>query len=559
MLCIFMSVAFLSACAGEVGPQGEQGIQGEQGEKGEKGDKGEQGEKGEDGKGIASIKKISSKDLVDTYMIMFTDGSTTTFTINNGADGENGENGQNGQNGKDGQDGKNGQDGASAYEIYIKYHPEYTKSEAEWIEDLVNGRLVDNVKWDNDGALKILAIGNSFSVDTMEYAYEVAKSLGIEKVVLGNLFIGGCVIDTHYDNIVNDKVKYKYYYTENGVWNNPENYDYKISTAIKSDNWDFISVQQGSSESGLTDKYSNLSALVTKIKELAGEDTEVVFNMTWAYQQNSTHSAFVNYSNDQMTMYNGIVDAMKKCVVTNDDISILVPNGTAIQNARTSTIGDNLTRDGYHLNKEYGRYIAAVTFVCALTGLSPEKLEYKPLGVSDEQKAISIESCMNALESPLEVTQSKYSNNKPSVPEAGEPTVDGIDLSRYELVELEITIGVFYNSDKGADPISNSSIANQFFITQKFTREDLPVGSIIVIADGWQYRPDGWGSSGTSRPAGVNRPANVTESVVIVDEAWWSSFETRAFNVCQSPAAALTGYTAEDLVLVLKVYVPKNV
>ena len=29
----------------------------------------------------------------------------------------------------------------SAYEIYLKYHPEYTGNEGQWIEDLVNGRL----------------------------------------------------------------------------------------------------------------------------------------------------------------------------------------------------------------------------------------------------------------------------------------------------------------------------------------------------------------------------------------------------------------------------------
>ena len=46
--------------------------------------------------------------------------------------------GPKGDKGNDGQDGK---DGKSAYEIYKETHPEYTKSEEEWLDDLVNGRL----------------------------------------------------------------------------------------------------------------------------------------------------------------------------------------------------------------------------------------------------------------------------------------------------------------------------------------------------------------------------------------------------------------------------------
>ena len=45
--------------------------------------------------------------------------------------------------GEDGQDGEDGVDGLSAYEIYKLYNPGYEKSEEEWIEDLVNGRLKD--------------------------------------------------------------------------------------------------------------------------------------------------------------------------------------------------------------------------------------------------------------------------------------------------------------------------------------------------------------------------------------------------------------------------------
>ena len=43
-----------------------------------------------DAKGITSIEKTGTNDNVDTYTITFTDGSTTTFTITNGINGQSG-------------------------------------------------------------------------------------------------------------------------------------------------------------------------------------------------------------------------------------------------------------------------------------------------------------------------------------------------------------------------------------------------------------------------------------------------------------------------------------
>lgn len=42
---------------------------------------------GETGNGISSIVKTSTADLVDTYTITYTDGTTTTYTVTNGANG----------------------------------------------------------------------------------------------------------------------------------------------------------------------------------------------------------------------------------------------------------------------------------------------------------------------------------------------------------------------------------------------------------------------------------------------------------------------------------------
>ncbi len=103
--------------------------------------KGDKGDRGETGVGIQSIEKIDTASPTDTYEILYTNGSTTTFTVTNGANGKDGVSitnatvnqagelvltfsegdpinlgkivGENGKDGVNGTDGVNGKDGVS--------------------------------------------------------------------------------------------------------------------------------------------------------------------------------------------------------------------------------------------------------------------------------------------------------------------------------------------------------------------------------------------------------------------------------------------------------------
>ena len=79
-----------TGATGATGPQGERGLQGERGETGAKGDKGDTGNTGATGNGIASVARTSgtgAPGTTDTYTITFTDSTTTTFGVYNGANG----------------------------------------------------------------------------------------------------------------------------------------------------------------------------------------------------------------------------------------------------------------------------------------------------------------------------------------------------------------------------------------------------------------------------------------------------------------------------------------
>lgn len=264
-----------------------------------------------------------------------------------------------------------------------------------------------NPVWDvdGDGVLEILAVGNSFSVDALEYAYQIAQDLGIQKVVLGNLFIGGCSLETHADNAAGDVGAYTYYLNEDGKWSLTTNY--KSSTALDSRSWDFVSLQQASGSSGLADTYNeDLEYLIDYVQ--THTNAKLVWHMTWAYQGNCNQSGFTNYGKNQLTMYNGILDAVQTKILTNENFDIIVPNGTVVQNSRTSLLGDTTTRDGYHMSYNFGRYMIGLSFIKAVTGLDIDNVTFTSDGVSAQEKAIAIESVNNAAKNPFEITQSEY-------------------------------------------------------------------------------------------------------------------------------------------------------
>ncbi len=263
-----------------------------------------------------------------------------------------------------------------------------------------------NVKVNSMKKLSLLMIGNSFSEDTVQYIYEIAHSLGIEDVNVCNMYIGGCSVYTHYQNSVKNSAAYDLQIYENGTWTH--NTGKTLEEGITYADWDYISLQQASGSSGQLSTYAPLQKLMDYVREKAtNPNMKFIWNMTWAYQQNSTHSDFPNYKSDQMTMYNAIVEAVQKKVATKD-FFMIIPNGTAVQNARTSSVGDHLTRDGFHLSYDLGRYIAGLTIVHALTGEDISDIEYKPSGVGSKLQKIAIESAMNAVANPYEVTQSAY-------------------------------------------------------------------------------------------------------------------------------------------------------
>lgn len=250
--------------------------------------------------------------------------------------------------------------------------------------------------------IKILAIGNSFSQDAVEtYLYELAAAEGITLIV-GNMYIGGCSLETHLTNIETSATAYSYRKIgTDGKKVSKENTS--IQTALADEDWNYISVQQASPESGLYYTYDNHLPQITKYLRNAKPNSTLLMHQTWAYAKNSNHSGFANYNRDQMTMYNYIVNAVWKAADL-VDIDLIIPAGTAVQNGRTSILGDSFCRDGYHLEVTYGRYTAACTWFEQIFNRSVVGNTYVPASVSEYNAKIAQNGAHYAVLKPKQVT-----------------------------------------------------------------------------------------------------------------------------------------------------------
>lgn len=255
--------------------------------------------------------------------------------------------------------------------------------------------------------IKILAIGNSFSVDSIEQnLYELFEANG-QDVIIGNMFIGGCRLETHHANMISGKPKYSYRKVVDGILiNTPK---VSLIDALQDEDWDYVSIQQASGFSGLYESYTPYLADLLQfiLDNVRGDEPKLLFHQTWAYDSSSSHGHFKKYDNDQMTMYHAIVEAVQNAVNDNPRIYKVIPTGTAIQNARTSYLGDSFNRDGSHLEKTYGRYTAACTWYEIISGKSVVGNAYAPSTIDEKEKAVAQNAAHYAAKKPFKVTNMK--------------------------------------------------------------------------------------------------------------------------------------------------------
>ena len=226
--------------------------------------------------------------------------------------------------------------------------------------------------------MKILFIGNSFSADLTRYMQDISDG----ELFVRNLYIGGCSLDTHAKNLKSGAAAYEY-------CENAEKIEMiSIPDAVMREEWDVISLQQVSSLSGISESYEPyIGELISYLKETA-PNARLVFHKTWAYEPTSEHPSFAKYEHNTALMHKKITEATN--LIAGKYSLPVIPSGDAVEAARklpefNGTDGAMaITRDGFHLNIPYGRYLVGVVANKFFTGNSALGVKYTPDGADKE-------------------------------------------------------------------------------------------------------------------------------------------------------------------------------
>ena len=129
--------------------------------------------------------------------------------------------------------------------------------------------------------MKILSIGNSFSHNAQTYLYQLAYADRFP-MKTANLYIGGCSLETHYNNMKSGAKANPFYL--NG---NESGFMVSIEEALRSDSWDFVTLQQASHFSGEYETYFPYIDELAKFVRKKCPRAEILIHQTWAYEEGS--------------------------------------------------------------------------------------------------------------------------------------------------------------------------------------------------------------------------------------------------------------------------------
>lgn len=211
--------------------------------------------------------------------------------------------------------------------------------------------------------MKILSIGNSFSQDAQRYLHSLGEVNG-KNIKCVNLYIGGCTLRQHYLNLLDDEKSYKFEYngSDTGI-------QISIKEALKSDEWDYVTIQQASHKSFDFDTYIPYIQKLKEYVETYSPKSKIALHQTWAYPENKNRIKEVGF-NSTREMYEAVREAYLKVeeLICPDTV---IKSGEAMMQAYNK-FGNNLYRDDIHASLGIGRYLLGYVWYKTLIGELPK-------------------------------------------------------------------------------------------------------------------------------------------------------------------------------------------
>ena len=254
--------------------------------------------------------------------------------------------------------------------------------------------------------MRILIIGNSYSVDTFTHLHDICKSAGIN-VIVGVAHESGGSLSDSMTKIRNNETIHSYY-----KWTNQTGYvrvaNPLIDYAIEDEPWDIVLFQQMSTASlDYSTFQPHLNDLKAHVKaKVSNPNVRFGINAIWS---RATANETVGDEATQIEQFNTITENYKTAMY-DSDLEILIPTGTAIQNGRAneylSQVGIELTRDNSHLDEPVGRYIAAMTVFYTLFGESAfGDVSFKTAGTNGYLIYLAKMVAKKAVDNPYKISE----------------------------------------------------------------------------------------------------------------------------------------------------------
>ncbi len=262
--------------------------------------------------------------------------------------------------------------------------------------------------------LKVLMIGNSFSISCLTYLPQVAADCG-KRLDLASLYIGGCSLERHATNAANERkegnAKGAYRY-DRVVCNGPKTtrQGMRLTDALRGDRWDVVTIQQASHLSWRKDSYHPWGDDLVKTVRALAPQARIVVQETWSYTPFDRRLAAWRITADEMdarladaysdfagaygfgTIRTGRAVALwrKRLPVAYGEHSF---GGDVVggrnkkpedQFRRNADLSWSVDSDAFHLNLK-GEYLQALVWAVKLLDADVESLPSHPDCVTDDE------------------------------------------------------------------------------------------------------------------------------------------------------------------------------
>ena len=243
--------------------------------------------------------------------------------------------------------------------------------------------------------LKVLMIGNSFSICNLREMPNVASAMG-KRLDLASLYIGGCSLERHWNNVVaaSTNAAFRPYGFDRVVDGKKavEKGKANIPDALALDKWDVVTVQQASHFSWRPETYEPFgSSLVAKIRELAPQ-AKIVVQETWSYPP--WDKRLKKFGFDQAEMYRRLHAAYAGFAGKYGFDVIPVGTAAEIVPDRNSLFKE----PDFHFGRE-GVYLQGLAFTAKLFGVDVRKCPYRPDWMPEERAEAIKAAVMSAVSS----------------------------------------------------------------------------------------------------------------------------------------------------------------